>query len=56
MHFETHALFMSKGVLESGSQTEHDVAEVQLRHGAVQVVHLFTLLVKVPTGQPIEVG
>ena len=56
MHLATHALFISRGKFEAGSQTEHEVAEVQFKHGAVQVVHLFTLLVKVPTGHPREDG
>lgn len=49
-------MLISKGELERGSQAEHEVAEVQLRQGDVQVVHLFTLLEYVPTGQPSYVG
>jgi hypothetical protein len=44
MHLETQALFINSGIVEEGSQTEHEVADVQFRHGDVQVVHLFTLL------------
>jgi len=52
MHFATQTLFISSGIAEEGSHTEHEVAEVQFKHGAVQVVHLLILLVKVPTGHP----
>jgi|LauGreDrversion4_2_1035121.scaffolds.fasta_scaffold163595_1 hypothetical protein len=56
MHFETQALFIKSGMVEEGSHTEHEVAEVQFKQGDIQVVHLFTLLVYVPTGHPKEGG
>jgi hypothetical protein len=56
LHLDTQALFISRGALESGSHTEHEVAEVQFRQGIVQDVHLLTLLVYEPTGHPSLVG